>query len=70
MAKFLLSGFADEIDKDLKIQVNELKKLGINMMEMRGVYGKPVTDYTVSEVKEFKKYWMTMESRFPRSVPQ
>jgi len=55
MAKFLLSGFADEIDKDLKIQVNELKKLGINMMEMRGVYGKPVTDYTVSEVKEFKK---------------
>jgi len=55
MAKFLLSGFADEIDKDLKVQVKELNKLDISLMEIRGVYGKPITEYSESEVKEFKK---------------
>lgn len=55
MARFLLSGFADEIDSDLKVQVKELRRLNINHIEIRGVYGKPVTDYSADEVREFKK---------------
>lgn len=55
MARFLLSGFADEIDRDLEIQIRELRKLNINFIEVRGVYGKTITDYTGKEVSEFKK---------------
>lgn len=55
MTRFLLSGFADEIDKDLEVQLRELRRLDMNHIEIRGVYGKPITDYTEGEVKEFKK---------------
>jgi len=55
MAKLLLSGFADEIDRDLKVQVRELRKLGIGFIEIRGVYGKPITEYSLDEAREFKK---------------
>ena len=37
MARFLLSGFADEIDSDLKVQVKELRRLEINKLRS-GVY--------------------------------
>ncbi len=57
MAKFVLSGFADEIDKDLKVQVTELKKLEIDRIEIRGVNGKSIIDYTEKETKEFKKFF-------------
>jgi len=55
MAKFILSGFSDEIDKDLNIQMSGLKKNDINHMEIRGVYGKGIVEYTADEVKEIKK---------------
>jgi sugar phosphate isomerase/epimerase len=55
MAKFILSGFSDEIDKDLDIQISELKRNNINHMEIRGVYGKGVVEYTTEEIKEIKK---------------
>jgi len=55
MAKFILSGFSDEIDKDLNIQISELKKNDINHMEIRGVNGKSVIEYTLDEIKEIKK---------------
>lgn len=55
MARFLLSGFADEIDADLKVQIKELKRLGINQIEVRGVNGKNILDHTESEAKEIKK---------------
>ena len=55
MAKFLLSGFADEIDTKLDVQVKELKRLGIDRIEIRGVNGKSIIDYTEEETKEFKK---------------
>jgi sugar phosphate isomerase/epimerase len=54
MAKFILSGFSDEIDMDLNIQISELKRNGINHMEIRGVYGKGVVEYTAKEIKEIK----------------
>ena len=55
MVKFVLSGFSDEIDKDLNIQISELKRNNINHMEIRGVYGKGIVEYTINEVKEIKK---------------
>lgn len=50
-----LSGFADEIDENLETQIKVLKKLKINHIEMRGVNGKNLIDYSVDEVKEIKK---------------
>ncbi|WP_099468589.1 sugar phosphate isomerase/epimerase family protein [Konateibacter massiliensis] len=50
-----LSGFADEIDMDLGKQIEVLKKLGIHYVEMRGVNGKGLVEYSMNEVREIKK---------------
>lgn len=50
-----ISGFADEIDTDLKKQIQVLNKLGIHHVEMRGVNGKGLVEYSVNEAKEIKK---------------
>lgn len=50
-----LSGFADEIDMDLSKQIAVLKKLDISYVEMRGVNGKGLVEYTLEEVREIKK---------------
>lgn len=55
MSKFILSAFADEIDADLKVQMDVLEQYGINHIEMRGVYGKTITQYPLDEVKKIKK---------------
>ncbi len=55
MADFILSGFADEIDKDLNLQIQGLKSNGIRYVELRGVNGKSGVDYSVAEMKEIKK---------------
>jgi len=55
MAKFILSAFADEIDMDLQIQMNVLEEHDINYIEMRGVNGKGLVEYTLDEVEEIKK---------------
>lgn len=55
MSKFIFSGFADEISPELDVQISVLNKLGIGYMEMRGVNGKNVSDYTPEEIKEIKK---------------
>ena len=51
----VLSGFADEIDPSLDEQIRVLKKLGMNHIEMRGVNGKGLVEYTLEEAKEIKK---------------
>ena len=51
----VLSGFADEIDPSLDKQIEVLKKLGMNHVEMRGVNGKGLVEYTIDEAKEIKK---------------
>ncbi|MDF2886189.1 MAG: sugar phosphate isomerase/epimerase [Lacrimispora sp.] len=53
--KIELSGFADEIDMDLDIQMNVLKKLGMSYVEMRGVDGKGLVLHTLNEAKEIKR---------------
>ena len=50
--RFLFSAFADEIDADFDKQLEALGKLGIPMLELRGVNGKSFTALTDDEVKE------------------
>lgn len=55
MSKFIISGFADEIAKDLHTQIATLRKLGIGFVEMRNVNGKQLVEHDLDEVKEIKK---------------
>jgi sugar phosphate isomerase/epimerase len=50
-----LSGFADEIGPDLKLQIDTLRSEGIRFIELRGVGGKNVLDFTDAERKEIKQ---------------
>ncbi|WP_313340516.1 sugar phosphate isomerase/epimerase family protein [Lacrimispora sp.] len=50
-----LSGFADEIDTNLGKQIEVLKKLQMNHVEMRGVNGKGLVDYSINEARKIKK---------------
>ncbi|MDP4091442.1 MAG: TIM barrel protein, partial [Bacillota bacterium] len=54
MSKFMLSAFADEIDSDLKVQMDVLEQHGIKYIEMRGVNGKGLVNYNLEEVREIK----------------
>jgi len=55
MSQFVLSAFADEIDMDLTTQMDVLDQHGIKHIEMRGVNGKGLVEYTLDEVKEIKR---------------
>lgn len=55
MSEFILTGFSDEIDADFSVQLQEIKKLNIDHIEIRGVNGKNITDHTIEEVKTLKK---------------
>lgn len=55
MSKFVLSAFADEIDSDLKTQMDVLDQHGIKHIEMRGVNGKTLVFYSLDEVREIKR---------------
>lgn len=47
-----ISGFADEISDDFSKQIQELNKLGIGYMSIRGVDGKNIGHYTLEEIKQ------------------
>lgn len=52
---YRISGFADEIDGSLMVQVESLRRLGMNYIEMRGVDGNNLifhTDEKVGQIKE------------------
>lgn len=49
-----LTGFADEIDGNLDKQLEVIAKLGIRHIEMRGVNGKGLVEYSLEEVKAIK----------------
>ncbi|WP_017471456.1 sugar phosphate isomerase/epimerase family protein [Amphibacillus jilinensis] len=55
MGEFTLSAFADEIDQDLKTQMDVLEQHGIEHIEMRGVNGKFLVDYDLDGVREIKR---------------
>jgi sugar phosphate isomerase/epimerase len=55
MSKFILSGFGDEIDQNLSVQIKVLKDLKIKHIEMRGVNGKNLCDCSLEEAIEIKR---------------
>lgn len=50
-----ISGFSDEIDRDIITQFEALKKLNISYFEPRGVDGKNISALTAGEAVELKK---------------
>jgi len=52
---FVLSCFADEIDSDLSVQMREMKRCGIGHLELRGVGGRNVSEFTGQELREIKR---------------
>lgn len=55
MGKYILSGFADEIDPSLTVQLEFLNRLGVSQMEIRGVDGKSVAELTLEEAKAVRE---------------
>ncbi len=51
---FTLSGFADEIDPDIKIQLGALNEWNIRYIELRGVNGRNITDLSLEETQQLK----------------
>lgn len=52
----IITGFADEISRDIKTQVQLLKELGISYLEFRSANGKGVASYSLEEAAEIKHY--------------
>ena len=55
MARFIFSAFSDEASKDINEQIAACKANGITHMELRGVNGKNISEFSVEEAKELKK---------------
>ena len=53
--KIIISGFADEIDPQLDVQLKVVKDLGMEYICFRAADGKGVAEYTLEEVKEVIK---------------
>lgn len=52
----IITGFADEIHRDIEVQVRLLKELDISYLELRSANGKNISEFTFEEAKELKKY--------------
>ena len=50
-----ITGFADEIDQNLEVQIESLGKLGIHYVEMRGVDGNNLIYHTDEKAGEIRK---------------
>lgn len=61
MNKFIITGFADEISPDFQVQLEEVTRLGIAYIEIRGVNGKNISDHTIEEVKAIKEQMDTKQ---------
>lgn len=55
MSKFIISGFADEIDSSIDIQLESFKKLGIDYFEIRGVDGKNISEISLQTALTVKQ---------------
>lgn len=54
-SNFTITAFADEINPDLQTQIRVLKENGINHIELRGVNGKNVSEFSHDEAKRYHK---------------
>jgi len=52
MSVFILSAFGDEISPDLSEQTRVLKAHGIHSLELRGMGGQSILQYSLKEVKQ------------------
>jgi sugar phosphate isomerase/epimerase len=55
MARFIISAFSDEASKDIVEQIAACKANGVTHMELRGVNGKNISEFSTDEAKELKK---------------
>ncbi|WP_071130803.1 sugar phosphate isomerase/epimerase family protein [Enterococcus timonensis] len=55
MNNFVITGFADEISNDIEEQIRVLRINNISHIEIRGIDGKNVSDFTLSEAKRYQK---------------
>ena len=66
MAKFILTGFSDEIDEKITKQFEHLNKLSISYFEPRGIDGKNISDLNDNEVsllyEKMQKYGIKVSS--------
>ncbi len=53
--EYKITGFADEIDGQLDVQISSLKKLNIKFVEMRGVDGNNLIYHDNAKVNEIKR---------------
>ena len=61
--KITFSAFADEISPDFDKQLSVLKELGIPQIEIRGVDGKNLTEYTLPETEKIAERLQKAEIR-------
>lgn len=52
--RFVISGFADEIAQDLGTQLDTLERLGISRLDLRGVDGTNVLDFSDEQVEHVR----------------
>lgn len=52
MDKIIISGFADEIDPQLDVQLKVVKELGMDHICLRAADGKGIADYTFEEFQQ------------------
>lgn len=52
---FIISGFSDEIDKNVKTQFEHLNKLNISFFEPRGINGKSIAELDEAQAYELKE---------------
>lgn len=53
-SKFILTGFADEIDSNTTVQFTEFNNLGISYYEPRGIDGKNISALSLDEARALK----------------
>ncbi len=52
MSNFIITGFSDEIDSNIKVQFQELNRIGIEFYEPRFINDKNIADLDVKETEE------------------
>ncbi|MCD7776761.1 MAG: sugar phosphate isomerase/epimerase [Firmicutes bacterium] len=55
MARFELSAFSDELSADFERQLEGMAERNIGLIEIRGVFGKNISEVSESEAHEIKK---------------
>ena len=51
---YKIAAFADEAGKDLDVQIAEMKKNGVSLLELRSVWGQNVTELSNEQAKQIR----------------